>query len=169
MLLNLLPPFFRSEALKNILFLARVVSALFNELYTILRPLQGEGGNPLPLRPTLRAQAQALASARVNKTNPFSALIIPESWRGGERGNQFMVEVPPEVASRFSRVWGVVASCSDTESSGAPTPFLMNVVLKLPFRFSEDRAQADNGIDIQIPLHTYLFAIEANLPTHIFM
>ena len=122
-----------------------------------------------PSCPTLRAQAQALASARVNKTNPFSALIIPESWRGGERGNQFMVEVPPEVASRFSRVWGVIASCSDTESSGTPTPFLMNIVLKLPFRFSGDRAQADNGIDIQIPF-AYLFSVtEVNSPTRTFM
>ena len=67
--------------------------------------------------PTLRAQAQGLAEARVKGTDPFSALIIPELWRGGERGNQFMVEVPPAVASRFSRVWGVMAACFDKNLS----------------------------------------------------
>ena len=118
-----------------------------------------------PSCPTLRAQAQALASARVKKEDPFSALIIPESWRGGERGNQFMVEVPPAVASRFSRVWGVIASCQDTESSGTPTHFLLNIVLELPFRFSEDRAQADRGIDIQIPFAYLFLLIGVNLPT----
>ena len=103
-----------------------------------------------PSCPTVRAQAQALASARVKKTDPMLALIIPESWNAGERGNQYMVEVPPDVSSRFSRVWGVMAACSDTESYNTPTPYQFNIVLKLNFRFSEDRAQADNTLDIQM-------------------
>ena len=107
-----------------------------------------------PSCPTVRAQAHALASARVKKTDPFRALIIPESWRGGERGNQFMVEVPPEVASRLGRVWGVVAACSDTESWGTPTALQFNIVLKINFRFSEDRAQADDLFSYHVTLHT---------------
>ena len=63
-----------------------------------------------PQCPTLRAQAQALAKARVDGTDPFRALTFPEEWKAGERGNQYMIELPPAVVSRFNRVWGVMAS-----------------------------------------------------------
>ena len=97
-----------------------------------------------PSCPTLVAKAQALAKARVPKTDPLKALIISESWPGGHRGNQFFVEFPPSVAARMRSVYGFTASCTCEKSSGTPTPFLLNVVLEVPFRFSEGRSSSDD-------------------------
>ena len=62
--------------------------------------------------PALTGKAQALAQARAGENDPFSALIAPGSWRGGEKGNQFMAEAPPDVASRLQRIWGAMATWS---------------------------------------------------------
>lgn len=115
---------------------------------------------PQPQRPTLCAQAKALATARVNKTNAPRALVTPEIWGGCPRGdyafqlsltfgktdpNQFTIEAPPSVVSRCRRVYGFIVNCMGASSSVAPTAYLFNVVLKFPIRFAGSATESDDA------------------------
>ena len=55
-----------------------------------------------------------------------------------------MIEVPPSAVPRSLRVYGFIVNCTDVSSSGAPTAFLFNIMIDVPFRFAESYAEGDD-------------------------
>lgn len=95
-------------------------------------------------RPTVIGQARALAAARVYGTDPGLAVLIPHGWRFSTRrkDNNMMLILPDTVTPRLHRVYGYVCACSDSDTRSSMTPYLFNIVLKIPFKFAGDESCA---------------------------
>lgn len=102
-----------------------------------VRSLAGEEISQ-PQVPTL--VGKALALARVNGTDSFRALVIPDSL-GGLRYRSLRWWRPGVVA--------YTASCAGESSHVAPTPYLFNFAIELPFLFTDSSADSDNVGDPQ--------------------
>ena len=71
-----------------------------------------------PVRPTLYAQARAMAVARKgDATAPSgSVLCVPEGWKfATRRDGMALAEIPDAAAARFRRVYGYIGAARDED------------------------------------------------------
>ena len=110
-------------------------------------------------RPSILRQGQALARARVDKTELGLSVLIPETWSLRTSGTQVLLELPKADTPRFRRVYGFVAGGHVSSSGGTVSPAQLSVVLKLPFYFSGPVSSAEKNGEwgVVLPRSSYLF------------